>query len=80
MKQTTSIKLDPAVKREAQKIFATLGLTLGEAVNLFLNQVRLSKGIPFDIKIPNESSQKIFTEIRKGKNVDNFSTDELKRA
>jgi len=35
---------------------------------------------PFDIKIPNESSQKIFTEIREGKNVDNFSTDELKRA
>ncbi len=80
MKQTTSIKLDPTVKREAQKIFATLGLTLGEAVNLFLNQVRLRRGIPFDIKIPNESSQKFFNEIREGKNVDNFSTDDLKRA
>ena len=83
MRQTTSMKLDPVVKREAQEIFATLGLTLGltlgEAVNLFLNQVRLRRGIPFDIEIPNAESQKIFHEIRKGKNIEEFSTDELKR-
>ncbi|AHJ14393.1 type II toxin-antitoxin system RelB/DinJ family antitoxin [Sulfurospirillum multivorans] len=80
MRQTTSIKLDPTVKQEAQEIFATLGLTLGEAVNLFLNQVRLRKGIPFDIEIPNAKTQKILQEIREGKNVDTFSLDELKRA
>jgi len=73
------MKLDPIVKREAQEIFATLGLTLGEAVNLFLNQVRLRRGIPFDIEIPNAESQKIFHEIRKGKNIEEFSMDELKR-
>ncbi|HRF58183.1 MAG TPA: type II toxin-antitoxin system RelB/DinJ family antitoxin [Campylobacterales bacterium] len=79
MRQTTSIKLDPVVKQEAQEIFAALGLTLGEAVNLFLNQVRLRRGIPFDIEIPNKKSQKIFQEIREGKNVEDFSMDELKR-
>ncbi|MBN2896206.1 MAG: type II toxin-antitoxin system RelB/DinJ family antitoxin [Campylobacterales bacterium] len=79
MRQTTSMKLDPVVKQEAQEIFATLGLTLGEAVNLFLNQVRLRRGIPFDIEIPNEKSQHIFQEIRDNQNVDDFSMDELKR-
>jgi len=79
VRQTTSMKLDPVVKQEAQEIFATLGLTLGEAVNLFLNQVRLRRGIPFDIEIPNEKSQTIFQEIRDSKNVDDFSMDELKR-
>lgn len=80
MRQTTSIKLDPTVKQEAQEIFATLGLTLGEAVNIFLNQVRLRKGIPFDIEIPNAKTQKILQEIREGKNVEVFSLDELKHA
>lgn len=80
MRQTTSIKLDPTVKQEAQEIFATLGLTLGEAVNLFLNQVRLRKGIPFDIEIPNAKTQQILQEIREGKNVEAFSLDELKHA
>lgn len=79
MRQTTSIKLDPTVKQEAQKIFAELGITLGEAVTLFLNQVRLRKGIPFDIEIPNEETQQVFREIQAGQNIDDFSFQELKR-
>ncbi len=35
MRQTTSIKLDPTVKQEAQEIFATLGLTLGVKRSIF---------------------------------------------
>jgi len=80
MRQTTSIKLDTTVKNEAQEIFAQLGLTLGEAVNLFLNQVRLRKGIPFDIEIPNAKTQQIMNEIRQGIDIENFSFDELKHA
>lgn len=78
MRQTTSIKIDPIVKNEAQEIFAQLGLTLGEAVNLFLNQVRLRKGIPFNIEIPNEKTQHILNEVREGINIEDFSFDELK--
>lgn len=79
MRQTTSIKLDPVVKNEAQKIFAELGLTFGEAVSLFLNQVRLRKGIPFDIEIPNSKTQEIMNEIRANINVDDFSFEELRQ-
>ncbi|MCK9372078.1 MAG: type II toxin-antitoxin system RelB/DinJ family antitoxin [Sulfuricurvum sp.] len=79
MRQTTSIKLDPAVKQEAQKIFNELGLSLGEAVNLFLNQVRLRKGIPFDIEIPNEETQAVMRDVLEGKNLESFSLDDLKK-
>lgn len=78
MRQTTSIKLDPTVKQEAQKIFNELGLSLGEAVNLFLNQVRLRKGIPFDIEIPNEETQAVMRDVLEGKNLEPFSLDDLK--
>jgi len=77
MKQTTSIKLDTTVKQEAQEIFAQLGLTLGEAVNLFLNQVRLNKGLPFEVKIPNSKTQKVLQEARDGYNMQECSLDEL---
>jgi len=65
MKQTTSIKLDKDIKQEAQEIFAKLGLTLGEAVNLFLNQVKLNKGLPFEVKIPNDETLKAMDEVEK---------------
>lgn len=67
MKQTTSIKLDKDIKQEAQEIFAKLGLTLGEAINLFLNQVKLNKGLPFEVKIPNDETLKAIDEVEKGK-------------
>ncbi len=77
MRQTTSMKLDPTVKQEAQKIFNELGLSLGEAVNLFLNQVRLRKGIPFDIEIPNEETKAVMRDVLEGKNLEPFSLDDL---
>ncbi len=78
VKETTSVKLDKAAKEEAKRIFNQLGLTMGEAFNLFLHQVSLHKGLPFDVKIPNKLTQKTIREARKGKNVDDFSTSELK--
>lgn len=77
MRQTTSIKLDVDVKAEAQKVFSELGLTLGEAVNLFLNQVRLNKGLPFEVKIPNRKTKKVLQEAKEGINMEKTSLDEL---
>jgi len=79
MRQTTSMKLDPAVKQEAQEIFAALGLTLGEAVNLFLTQVKLKRGIPFELKIPNELTQSVMDDVRKGKNMEPTSIEQIKQ-
>ena len=78
IKETTSIKLDKAAKEEAKHIFSQLGLTMGEAFNLFLHQVTLNKGLPFEVKIPNKLTKSVIGEARQGKNVDDFSIDELK--
>ncbi len=77
MRQTTSIKLDPTVKQEAQEIFSQLGLTLGEAVNLFLNQVRLNKGLPFEVKIPNEETLKAMKDVQDNKDLVEMKLDDL---
>lgn len=80
IKETTSMKLDKFEKDEAKKIFKQLGLTMGEAFNIFLHQVNLVKGIPFSVKIPNETTRKVIEEARQGINVDDFSMDELNEA
>lgn len=77
MRQTTSIKLNPTVKQEAQEIFSQLGLTLGEAVNLFLNQVRLNKGLPFEVKIPNEETLKAMKDVQDNKDLVEMKLDDL---
>ena len=53
MARTTSVytRVEPEIKEQADKIFATLGIPMTSAINLFLRQVVLQKGIPFEVKI-----------------------------
>jgi DNA-damage-inducible protein J len=55
------------VKAEAENILKRLGLTMSDAVNLFLNQVRLHKGLPFEVRIPNKTTLRTFKKTDKGK-------------
>ena len=77
IKETTSIKLDKEAKEQARLIFKELGITMGDAFNMFLSQVNLHKGIPFEIKIPNDTTKQVIREARLGKNVQEFSLDEI---
>lgn len=49
---TVNIKVDPALKREAQNLFEDLGLTLSTAINIFLRQAVREQAIPFRIGEP----------------------------
>jgi len=77
VKETTSIKLDVEIKAKAKEIFQELGITMGEAVNIFLNQVALHKGLPFEVKIPNNETKKAIEEARKGINMQSTSIEEM---
>ncbi len=48
-----NVRVAPDTKAEAEQIFAELGLSTSEAVNLFLRQVILRRGLPFEVRLPN---------------------------
>lgn len=47
-----TIRINPELKSEADAVLNYLGLTTSEAVAIFLRQVVINKGIPFEIKAP----------------------------
>ncbi len=51
VRKQTSIKVDPQAWEAAKDIFKEYNLTLSDAINIFLNKVRLEGGMPFEIKI-----------------------------
>jgi len=77
IKETTSIKLDVEIKTKAKEIFKELGITMGEAVNIFLSQVALQKGLPFEVKIPNDETKKAIEEARRGINMKSITIEEM---
>lgn len=46
-------RIDPLIKLEAAELFRRLGLTLSDAIRIFLYQTVAEQRIPFSIKIPN---------------------------
>ena len=55
---TIQVRLDKQTKNQAQKVFGMLDISMSEAVKLFLRQVVLQRGIPFELKIPNVLTDK----------------------
>ena len=53
---TLSIRIDPEVKAEAERTFAPLGLTIADAVNIFLHKANLEGGLPFSVRQPRYSA------------------------
>ena len=71
-------RIDPEVKNKAQSVLSKLNITMSEAISLFLTQVTLNKGIPFDIRIPNEVTAKTLNDSVNGKELHKVSdVDEL---
>jgi len=62
-------RVEPDLKKEVEDIFSKLGLSTTEAISLFYHQVKLLRGIPFDIRIPNETTIKTFKETDARKNL-----------
>lgn len=59
---TLHIRVEPSVKQRAEKTLNDLGLSITDAINVFLTQVILNDGIPFEIRKPkfnNETIQSI---------------------
>lgn len=51
-KATLNLRVDPAVKQRAENVLNQLGIPMSTAINMYLNQISLTGGIPFDITLP----------------------------
>ncbi|MDD4060278.1 MAG: type II toxin-antitoxin system RelB/DinJ family antitoxin [Kiritimatiellae bacterium] len=59
-----NIRVEPATKTKAEVLFSHFGITLSDAVTLFLNQAIIDGGLPFRVKLamPNSATIKAMRE------------------
>ena len=65
---TTTLRIEPDLKRSCDAIFDELGLTMSGAITIFLKQVARTGGIPFQLttNIPNAEVQALLNRITEG--------------
>ena len=52
------------LKSDAEAVFGTLGINTTEAIRMFLSQVRLRRGLPFVVEIPDNGDLLVPTQMR----------------
>ena len=67
--ETIRARIEPELKHEVEDILSKLGINSTTAINIFYHQVKLKKGLPFDVNIPNEVTLKTLKESDEGKNL-----------
>ena len=59
---TVRARIEPDLKSDVEFLFKKLGLSTTEAINLFYRQVKLRKGLPFNVAIPNTTTTNVFKD------------------
>ena len=66
-------RMEPELKREAEKIFSALGLSPTEAITLFYKQVTFYCGLTFTVRISREETFEAISQTRSGKGLVEYS-------
>jgi DNA-damage-inducible protein J len=73
MKMQTSVRVEDKFYNESKEVFANLGLTFADGVNIFLAKVAMEKKIPFELSItPSEELNTRIKNIQEQKNIQSY--------
>lgn len=64
MKTQTTIRVDRENYAQAKEILKYLGLSYSQAINIFNSMIVSKKGIPFELKIPNDVTLHAMNEAK----------------
>jgi DNA-damage-inducible protein J len=54
---TLIVRIDSEIKDGAERLFSAFGITVSDAVNMFLRQSLLTGGLPFELRQPRYSAE-----------------------
>lgn len=63
---TIQARIEPQLKEQADAILKKIGLTASQAINALYAQIIMHKGLPFELKIPNQETLAARDELEKG--------------
>lgn len=77
--QMIHARIDQNLKQKAEEVFSVLGINTADAIRMFLTQVTLTQGLPFDVKIPNKETRKAMEDSRLNRNLTHIPMEDFDR-
>ena len=72
---TLNLRVNPTVKKRAEEVLARLGVPMSTAIDMYLNQISLTGGIPFAVTLPKTpdtinmdlmTTEELYAKLQKG--------------
>jgi len=79
VKIKTDVYLDSDIASKAKEIFKEYGVSLSDAINMFLTQSVLEKGLPFEMKVPNSETVQAIKDARENKESEIITFEQLEK-
>jgi DNA-damage-inducible protein J len=61
-----NVRIDRRLKTQAEKVLRAVGVSMSDVVTMLLRQVVLTKGVPFDVRLPNRETLEAMAELDSG--------------
>lgn len=69
-------RITQELKNEVEGILKDLGITATEAIRVYFTQIKLKKGLPFPVEMPNETTIKTFEKTDRGEELNSYGSVE----
>jgi DNA-damage-inducible protein J len=60
-------RIEPKLKARAARVLANVGVSTTDAITMFLRQVVLRNGLPFEVRVPNAETKRAIEELESGR-------------
>ena len=75
--ETVRVRIDAELKHNVEQILSQLGMTTSQAINLFMKKIERERGIPFELKLPNDEILKAIEEAEAGINMEEITLEQM---
>jgi DNA-damage-inducible protein J len=72
-------RIKPELKGDVEQILSKLGITTTQAITMFFEQIKINRGIPFPLQLPNEETVEAMQEARNNKNLAELDISNIKQ-
>jgi len=64
--ETVRARVTPALKRDVKDVLDPLGLSVSQAIVLFMSQIALKQRMPIELELPNAETRKTLDQADRG--------------
>jgi DNA-damage-inducible protein J len=72
-------RIKPELKGDVEQILLKLGITTTQAITMFFEQIKINRGIPFPLQLPNDETVEAMQEARNNKNLAELDISNIKQ-